>query len=192
MVWALEEVGEPYELSFVDFGKGEQKAASLVALNPMGKIPVLVDGDVVVTESAAIALYLADRYALGRLAPRPDDPQRGTYLRWSVYAPSVIEPGSIAKASNWEFKPGQAGWGDYDTMVKTMEFAVADRAFILGDAFSMADVVFGGTVRYMLKFKLLAPNPTLAAYAQRLEARPALQRAEARNAAVMKERGLGA
>ena len=190
VVWALEELGEPYELAYVDIMKGEQKTGKLVALNPMGKIPVLVDGDVVITEAAAIALYLADRYASGKLAPRLDDPQRGTYLRWALFAPSVIEPGSLAKASGWQFKPSQAGWGDYEAMVKTMESAIGDRKFLLGDTFSMADVVFGGTVRYMLRFKMMAPNPTLGAYVERLDARPALQRADARNAAVMKERGL--
>jgi glutathione S-transferase len=191
VVWALEELGEPYELAYVDIMKGEQKTGKLVALNPMGKVPVLVDGDVVVTEAAAIGLYLADRYASGRLAPRLDDPQRGTYLRWSLFAPSVIEPGSLAKASGWQFKPSQAGWGEYEAMVKTMETAIGDRKFLLGDTFSMADVVFGGTVRYMLRFKVMAPNPTLGAYVERLDARPALQRADARNAAVMKEHGLG-
>jgi glutathione S-transferase len=190
VVWALEEIGESYELAFVDIMKGEQKTGKVVALNPMGKIPVLVDGDAVVTEAAAIGLYLADRYASGKLAPRLDDPRRGTYLRWALFAPSVIEPGALARTSGWEFKPSQAGWGDFEAMVKTMESAVAKGPFLLGDMFSMADVVFGGTVRYMLRFKLLAPNATLGAYVDRLDARPALQRADARNAAVMKEHGL--
>ncbi len=192
VVWALEEIGQPYELAYVDIMKGEQKTGKVLALNPMGKIPVLVDGDAVVTEAAAIGLYLADRYASGTLAPRLDDPRRGTYLRWSLFAPSVIEPGSMAKSSGWQFKPSQAGWGEYEAMIKTMESAIADRQFLLGDTFSMADVVFGGTVRYMLRFKLLAPNPTLDAYVARLDARPALQRADARNHAIMKEHGLGA
>jgi glutathione S-transferase len=190
-VWALEEIGEPYELAFVDLMKGAQKQAPVIDLNPMGKIPVLVDGDVVVTESAAIALYLADRYASGRLAPPLDDPRRGTYLRWSVFAPSVIEPGSMAKAGDWKFKPGQAGWGDYEAMVKTMEHAIAGRDYVLGDTFSIADVIFGGTIRFMLKFDMLAPTPTFSAYAERLGARPACQRADARNAAITKEHGLG-
>src|SRR6478672_4134926 len=92
VVWTLEEVGQPYELQFVDIRKNEQKSPEHLALNPMGKIPVLVDGDVVVTEAAAIALYLADRYAAGRLAPAVDDPRRGTYLRWSLFPAAVIEP----------------------------------------------------------------------------------------------------
>jgi glutathione S-transferase len=189
-LWTLEEIGEPYELQFVDIMKGAQKSPPVVDLNPMGKIPVLVDGEVVVTENAAIALYLADRYASGRLAPRLDDPQRGTYLRWSLFAPSVIEPGLMAKTNGWEFKPGQAGWGDYAAMVKAMEHAIAGRDYVLGTTFSIADIVFGGTIRFMLQFGTLEATPTFSAYAARLGARPACQRADARNAAIMKEHGL--
>lgn len=190
-VWTLEEIGEPYELRYVDIMAGGQKAPEIVALNPMGKLPLLTDGDAVVTENAAIALYLADRYAHGRLAPRLDDPKRGTYLRWSLFAPSVIEPGLMAKASGWEFRPGQAGWGAYDTMITAMEAALAGRDFVLGDSFSIADVIFGGTIRFMLRFGTLEARPAFTAYAERLAQRPALQRAEARNAAVMAEHGLG-
>lgn len=190
-IWALEEVGVDYELRWVDILAGGQKAPEIVALNPMGKLPLLTDGDQVVTEAGAIALYLADRYAYGSLAPRVDDPARGTYLRWSFFAPSVIEPGATAKMYKWEAKPGTVGWGSYDTMLTTMESALADRTFLLGDTFSMADVVFGGTLRYMLRFDMVEKRPAFVAYAERLGARPALQRADARNAAVMKERGLG-
>jgi len=189
-LWTLEEIGQPYELEFVDIMKGAQKQPPVVDLNPMGKIPVLVDGDVVVTENAAIALYLADRYSSGTLAPRLDDPRRGTYLRWSLFAPSVIEPGSMAKNSGWEFKPGAAGWGDYPAMIKAMEHAIAGRDYVLGDAFSIADVVFGGTIRFMLQFGMLEASPAFSAYAARLGARPACQRADARNAAITKEHGL--
>lgn len=189
-VWMLEEVGAPYELRFVDMPAGAHKAKEIVALNPMGKLPVLTEGDVVVTESAAIGLYLADRHAYGRLAPRVDDPARGTYLRWSLFAPSVIEPGATAKMAGWSFKESQAGWGSHEAMLTAMESAIRDRSFLLGDTFSMADVIFGGTLRYMLTFKLIEPRPTFTAYAERLAARPALQRADARNAAVCKEHGL--
>jgi glutathione S-transferase len=190
VVWTLEEVGQPYELKFVDVRKNEQKLPEHLALNPMGKIPVLVDGDVVVTEAAAIALYLADRYAAGRLAPALDDPRRGTYFRWALFAPSVIEPGAMAKLQKWEFRPGQAGWGEYDAMIATIERAIAGGEWLLGDMFTIADVVFGGTIDYMLRFKMLDASPALTAYAERLRARPAFQRANARNAAVVKEHGL--
>jgi len=191
VLWSLEEVGEPYELKYIDIMKGEQKTPELLALNPMGKIPVLVDGDAVVTESAAIALYLADRYAAGRLAPRLDDPRRGAYLRWSLFPPSVIEPGAMAKMGGWQFKPGQAGWGDFEAMVRTIDSALGHGDFILGDMFSIADVIFGGSLRYMTRFKMLTASPAVAAYVERLEARPALHRADAKNAAITKERGLG-
>jgi glutathione S-transferase len=190
VVWMLEEVGADYELRFVDILKGANKAEDLLALNPMGKLPILVDGDAVATESAAIGLYLADRYSLGRLAPALDDPARATYLRWSFFAPSVIEPGSMAKLSNWAFKPSQAGWGDYEAMVRAIESAISGRDFVLGNRFSMADVIFGGTIRYMLRFKMLEPKPAFTAYGERLGARPALQRADARNLAIAKEHGL--
>lgn len=189
-LWMLEEVGVEYELRWVDIMSGAQKSPDIVTMNPMGKLPVLKDGDVVVTENAAIGLYLADRYAPGRLAPKFDDPARGTYLRWSLFAPSVIEPGAMAKLSGWTYKDGQAGWGAYDSMLTAMESAIAGRDFILGEKFSMADVIFGGTLRYMMTFKMIQPRPAFSAYAERLGARPALQKADARNAAIAKEHGL--
>ena len=144
-----------------------------------------------VTEAAAIGLYLADRYSLGKLAPAPDDPARAAYLRWSFFAPSVIEPGTMAKSSGWQFKPSQAGWGSYESMIAAMESAVAGRNYVLGDRFSMADAIFGGTIRFMLRFKIIEPTPTFVAYAERLAARPAAQRADERNAKIAQEHGLG-
>jgi glutathione S-transferase len=190
-IWALEEIGEPYELRFVDFRTQAHKAPDILALNPMGKLPILTDDTAVVTEAAAICLYLADRYPAARLAPPVDDPRRATYLRWSLFAPSVIEPGAMAKLSNWEFKPGQAGWGDYESMTKAIEGAVEGHTYLLGDTFSMADVIFGGTLRYMLRFKMLDARPAFTAYVDRLNQRPALQRSDARNAAVIAEHQLG-
>jgi glutathione S-transferase len=190
VVWMLEEVGVEHELRFVDILNGGQKSPEIIALNPMGKLPVLTDGGTVVTETAAIGLYLADRYSPGKLAPALDDPARGTYLRWSLFAPSVIEPGAMAKAGDWAFKPGSAGWGDFESMLSSMESAVTGRDFLLGDRFSMADIIFGGTVRYMLMFKMLEAKPAFTAYVDRLNARPALQRADARNQAIAAEHGL--
>lgn len=190
VIWMLEEVGVDYELRFVDIRAGEQKAPELLALNPMGKLPILTDDGQVVTESAAIALYLADRYAPGRLAPRLEDPARGAYFRWTLFAPSVVEPGAMAKTGGWDVKAGQAGWGTYDAMLSAMEAAIGDGPYLLGERFTMADVVFGGTVRFMLRFGMVEPRPAFTAYAERLAARPALQRADARNGAVIREHGL--
>lgn len=189
-VWMLEEVSVDYELRFCDILKGEQKQRELTALNPMGKIPTLVDGEAVVTEAAAIGLYLADRYAPGRLAPALDDPRRAAYLRWSLFPSAVIEPGSMAKIAGWGFKPSQAGWGEHAAMLTTMEKAIGQGPFLLGETFTMADVIFGGTLRYMLTTGMLEPRPIFARYAKHLAERPALARADAKNAAVMKEHGL--
>ena len=190
VVWMLEEVGVEHELRWIDIMKGEQKSPQMLALNPMGKLPVLTDGDAVVTESAAIGIYLADRYAAGRLAPGLDDPARATYLRWSFFAPSVVEPGIMAKVAGWAYRASQAGWGEYDAMVQAMESAVSKGEYLLGDRFSMADVIFGGLVRYMFMVKTLEPKPALVSYVERLAARPALKRADERNAALAKEHGL--
>lgn len=189
-LWALEEAGVPYELQVTDILKGEQKGPELVARNPMGKLPTLVDGDVVVTEAAAICLYLADRYAPGRLAPALDDPRRGTYLRWSFFAPSVIEPAVMAHSSQWEVREVSAGWGSYTLMLAAAQSAIAGRPYVLGDEFSMADVVFGGTLRFMMEFKLVEPTALFTDYVDRLNARPAYQRAHGRNLAMRKELGL--
>lgn len=189
-VWMLEEVGQPYELSYVDVMKGEQKQPDVKTKNPMGKLPTLIDGDQIVTESAAIGLYLADRYALGRLAPAPDAPERGTYYRWSLYGPSVIEPGCSAHASKWEFSPGRVGWGTYAEMLDTISKAVEGGPFLLGEQFTMADVIFGGTLRFMTMFGMLEKRPEYMAYIERLDARPAYQRAKATNERIASERGL--
>ena len=189
-LWALEEVGVPYELKVIDIMKGEQKSPNLLSKNPMGKLPTLTDGDVVVSEASAIALYLADRYAPGRLAPALDDPKRATYLRWAFFAPSVIEPAVMARNEGWTVKELAAGWGTYPAMMAATESAIADKQFVLGDQFSMADVVFGGTLRYMIDFKLIEPSPALLAYVERLNARAAYQRADARNTEMRQQLGL--
>lgn len=190
VVWMLEEVGVGYQLRWVDIMAGAHKAPELLALNPMGKLPILTDGDVVVTESAAIALYLGDRHAAGRLAPALDDPARGTYLRWAFFTPSVMEPAAAARTSGGQFNARAVGWGAYEDMLAAAASAVARGPFLLGERFSMADTVFGGTLRYLLMFRMIDPAPVFADYVARLEARPAFQRANARNAAVMAEHGL--
>lgn len=190
VVWMLEELGQPYELQYVDILSGVQKKEPFRKLNPMGKVPTLIDGDAVVTESAAIATYLADKYSLGTLAPALDSPERGTYLRWLFYPSAVIEPGCMAKAANWEYKPGSAGWGTYEEILDTISTAIGDGPWLLGERFSMADVVFGGTVRWMTMFGMLEKRPEYMAYVDRMNARPASIEAQKINDAIVEERGL--
>ena len=188
VVWMLEEVGIPYELEYVDLKAGAQKEPSFLALNPMGKLPTLVDGEVVLTESAAIALYLGDRSGL---APSIDDPRRAAYYRWILFGPSVVEPASYAKGAGWEYKPGAAGWGTFDAMIATLEHAIPDEGWLLGEDYTMADVCLGGTVRYMTMFGMIEKRPRFMAYLERLDARPAWKRAQAINQKIIQERGLG-
>lgn len=190
-VWMLEELGLPYRLEYVDLAAGAQKTPEFARINPMGKLPALRDGGTVITESAAIGLYLADRYSYGDLAPTVDDPARGTYLRWSLFAPSVIEPGAYAQSAKWEYRSGQAGWGEYDRMLAAIEMAIGDGPWLLGERFTMADVIFGGTVGYMLKFKMIEARPAFVAYSDRCAARPGQKAADARNSAEAKAHGLG-
>lgn len=186
----LEEVGCEYTLEYVDLKEGAQKTDAFKELNAMGKIPTLVDGDVVITEVAAIGMYLADKYAPGKLAPALDASQRGAYLRWICYAPAVIEPGCMAKAAGWEVKAQSAGWGTYEEMVETIDAAIGEGPFVLGETFSMADMLFGGTVGWMMMFGMLPKKPAWEAYIARLDARPARQKANAINEAIATEHGL--
>lgn len=191
VVWMLEELGVPYELAFVDVMSGAQQSPEHLARNPMGKLPVIVDGEATVFEAAAIGLYLADRYGLGTLAPALEDPARGTYLQWSFYGSAVVEPGCMAHSANWPCKPGQVGWGSYERMISTLVGAVSPGPWLLGDRFTMADVILGGTLRWMLQFKMIDAAPELVSYVGRLNERPALQAADAKNAAVAAAHGLG-
>lgn len=183
VVWMLEECGVPYELVPVDLMGGAQKSPEHLALNPMGKVPVLVDGGVPITETAAIGVYLADRYSSGRLAPTLEDPRRGPYIQWCFYTPSVVEIGCMAKASGWTFKTAQAGFGSYDRMLATVDGALSRGPWVLGEQFTMADVILGGTMLWMLQFNMIEPLPSFNAYAERLLSRPAKLAANARNAA---------
>ncbi|HEY1226583.1 MAG TPA: glutathione S-transferase C-terminal domain-containing protein, partial [Ramlibacter sp.] len=126
----------------------------------------------------------------GRLAPALDDPRRGSYLRWSVFAPSVSEPAVMARSSGWIVKELSAGWGSYDAMTAATESAVAAGPFLLGDQFTMADVVLGGLLRFLIGFRQIEARPAFTGYVARLDARPAFQRAEARNLAMRQQLGL--
>jgi glutathione S-transferase len=189
-VWMLEEIGQPYELNTVDLRAGDHHSDGHKSRNRMMKLPVLEDGEAVIAESAAIGVYLADRYALGELAPALDDPRRGPYLRWCFFAPSVIEPATMAKASGWEYSESSAGFGTYENMVATLEDGLSGGQWLLGDQFTMADIIVGATVRFLQQFKMIEQEGALGAYVERIVERPALQRADARNQAVIAELGL--
>jgi len=175
--WMLEELGVPYETRILSFEKGEHKTPEYLALNPMGKIPTIVHRDVVITEAAAICAYLADAFPDAGLAPRADDPRRGTYLRWLFFAAGCVEPALIDKmfARPPVDRPSALGYGSYEATLNALEQAVAP-GWILGAQFSAADVYIGSEINWGLMTKGLEPRPAFQGYAARCAERPALQR----------------
>ena len=96
----------------------------------------------------------------------------------------------MAKANEWSFKPGSAGWGTHESMLAAMEAALKNPPFLLGETFSMADVIFGGTLRFMLGFNMIEKRPAFTEYAERLGERAACQRADEINQKSRAEHGL--
>ena len=183
-IWMLEEAGVDYELERVDIRATDREdPPEFREASPMGKVPALVDGDVTMSESAAICLYLADRYGQGTLAPALDDPLRGKFLYWIMYTPAVVEPAMSEKFSGVESNRFRSGWGDFDLMIETLEQGIKDKTWILGDQFTAADVMLGSSAVFMRWFNMLPDSPLLESYADRFLARPAYQKVIALNEA---------
>jgi glutathione S-transferase len=177
--WMLEEVGEPYETQIMDYATS-LKGPEYLAINPMGKVPAIRHGDVVVTEAAAICAYLADAFPQKGLAPPIGDKRRGTYYRWLFFGAGPVEQATSVRALGVEIQPEQKrmmGFGDQTDMLNGMESAIAGRDYILGDTFSAADVYFGSQVGWGLRFGSIESRPSFVAYNERLQARPAFKRA---------------
>lgn len=175
--WMLEEIGVPFNVTSVDIAKGEQKAADYLKLNPAGKVPTLTDGEVVVSENPAIAIYLADRYSYGDLAPRIEDKTRGSYLKWMVYSTAVVDPVAFLHSQSIDLPGFGPGFGTFDDMVGVLETTLSDREWLLGDRFSGADIVLGGTISRLLYQQVLPKAPALMEYNGRLTRRDAYHRA---------------
>ncbi|MFT3975389.1 MAG: glutathione S-transferase family protein [Amaricoccus sp.] len=183
--WMLEEVGQPYRTELLDFGPA-MKTDAFRALNRMGKVPVVVHGDQVVSEVAAICAYLADAFPAAGLAPEPA--RRGAYYRWLFFAAGPIEA-AITDASLGvtvpEERRGMVGYGTLDNVLDALEAALDGRAFIAGDRFSAADVYVGAHVSWGLRFRTIPPRRAFTDYAERLESRPAAVRAREIDDALM-------
>jgi glutathione S-transferase len=175
--WMLEEIGAPYRTEVLGYGT-TMKSPEYLAINPMGKVPAIVHRGVVVTEAAAICVYLADAFPKAGLAPKLDDPQRGTYLRWILFGVGAFEPAVVDKmfARPPVERPGAIGYGTYDTMIATLATALQPGPWILGNNFSAADVFVGSQVHFALMTKAIEPTPVFQQYADRIAARPAYHR----------------
>lgn len=185
VLWMLEELGEPYDLHVIDLQKEEQRTPEFLAINPMGKVPTLQHGDVVVTEVGAICMYLADAYPAANLTPPIGDPRRGPYVRWMFFQGNCLEPAIVDKAMKRE--PGRRStipYGDFDTTISTLAKGLGEAGgpWFLGDQFTALDVYMGSAIKWTMQFGLLPPLPEFTAYASRISERPALIRAEAKDA----------
>ena len=123
-LWLMEETGQPYERVLTDISKGAQKRPEYLAINPMGKVPALKDGDATLAEAAAICAYVAERYPQAKLAPPVGDPLRAKYLYWLFFAPGCIEPAMVQLATKVEMNPVAAGWGDAQRVFDVLDAAL--------------------------------------------------------------------
>ncbi len=179
-VWMFEELGLNYERVRIDIRDPEApRDPEFAKASPMGKVPAIADGEVRISESAAICLYLADRYSPGQLAPTVDDPQRGEFLYWMFFTPSIMEPAMGEKFSGAESNKFSHGWGDFDTMIKALEDGIAGKTWLMGDQFTAADVMVGMSAAFLRQFGALPPDSSLNGYIDRCEARPGMKTAEA-------------
>ncbi len=177
--WMLEEVGAPYRTELLGFGP-PMKTADYLAVNPMGKVPALRHGDVVVTECAAICAYLADAFPEAGLAPPPASPARGAYYRWLFFAAGPLDAAVTNKALGLEIpagREGMAGYGSFAKVMDTLEAAVSATQFLAGSKFSAADVYLGSQIGFGLRFGSIEKRPAFEAYWARLATRPAAIRA---------------
>ena len=177
--WMLEEIGEPYQTELLDYGT-TMKAESYLSINPMGKVPAIQHGDKIVTEVAAICVYLADAFPQAGLAPDPAD--RADYYRWIFFTSGPVEAAFTAKSMGWEVpaeKQAMTGFGSYERTMSTHEKGLSGKRFIAGDRFTAADLFVGAMVGFMLQFKLLEPTPVFTDYVTRMTDRDAYRTAQA-------------
>ena len=176
-LWMLEELGESYRLESFDIQTGRHKQPDYLALNPMGKVPLVVHGGLPVSELGAIAIYLADAYPGGSLGPSPDDPLRPAFLRWIFFSSAIMEPAFGQQLLKWEIPAVSASWGSFDQMLAVLTEAVSDHDWLLGGDFSAADVLVGATLRFGQVVGIIPNDGAVGEYVQRLQSREAFQRA---------------
>jgi len=176
--WMLEEIGAEYETEIVEYGL-PMKSPQYLAINPMGKVPAIMHGDDIVTEVAAICLYLADAFPSANLGPTKN--QRADYYRWIFFAAGPVESAVTNKSLGFKTDDKQAaivGYGNYELTMGVLDSLLDGRDYICGDQFTAADVYVGSQVDFGLLFGSIEATDNFTAYAERLRARSAYQKAK--------------
>ena len=178
-LWSLRELGADFEFVPVNLRAGEHRRPEFLALNPAGKLPVLVDGDSVVTESAAIVLYLAEKFPEKGLLPN-DIKQRAQVYRWVMFAMTELEQPLWRIAKHTFILPEDKrlpqdvalAREDFAAMARVLERQLQGREFIVGDRMTAADCVTAYLMDWANENRLLDGFPNLRAYLDRMYARP--------------------
>ena len=177
--WMLEELGIPYRTEVVEYGP-MMKSPEYLAINPMGKVPAIRHGETVVTECAAICAYLADAFPDAGLAPPSG--QRGAYYRWLFFAAGPLEAAITNRMFGLtvpEDKESMVGYGNFATVMDTLEKAVEGGGYVAGETFSAADVYVGSHIGWGMQYDTIDKRPAFEAYWSRLSGREAYQRGNA-------------
>ncbi|BAY46772.1 glutathione S-transferase domain-containing protein [Scytonema sp. HK-05] len=163
--WYLEELGVPYEFVKLDMQAGEHRQPEYLAINPIGKVPAIVDGDLQLWESGAILLYLAEKY--GKVTSSPE--KRAELAQWVLFANATLGPGIFAEASRERELP---------LLMTALNEIFGRQSFLLGNEFTVADVAVGSILSYIpILLKLdLSSYPAVLNYMKQMSERPAFQK----------------
>ena len=177
ILWLLEELGVPYEMELVDIRSEAGPPEDYRAIQPNKKVPAIVHDGTIVTERAAICLYLAETFPQAGLAPAPGDPARAAYLTALVYTDAVLDPIIAMKATGIAYPPRNVSFGSFDDAVANLERLLGARDYAAGDRFSAADTQLGSGIHFGMNILGVLPRlPVFEAYLGRVLSRPALQR----------------
>jgi len=177
IIWMLEEIGEPYELTVID--REESKAAEHLARHPLGRVPVLEDDEGLIFESAAMCLQIGDQHPESGLMPPLGTHERGLVYQWAVFAPAEIEPPLFEAWSqaDKDAERAAAGRKRFDTAAEVVLAALDGRDYLVGDRFTVADVMIGTALLFTTRAGFAEELPQgLKDYNARLSSRPAFQR----------------
>ncbi|QBY01783.1 glutathione S-transferase family protein [Rhodophyticola sp. CCM32] len=176
--WVLEELGIPYTVVDVDLRARKHLEPEFLKINPSGRVPVVSVDGMIVSERPAICALLADRFGYGSLAPKIDCQDRGPYLKWLVYATTVVDPAIAVRASDLDAPLQHTTWDTAQGAVEILEHALDGQTWLLGDWFTAADVAIGSIIAMARFNNLLPESQILNDYVERLKERPAFQRSE--------------